>query len=499
MIDVSGLSLLEQRRIRSRVSSPTTLWVKPLKFRNNVATFYDDTSHEIMLSGAAETGKTFASLCKLHYLLASTPNAIAILVKQHYSSIKISVLPTFEKIINLSSVKPALRGGQRPTHYDYPNGAALYLVGMDDGSGSKILSSGIDYAYINQAEQLALQDWEYILTRCTGRAGNTTRPQVFGDCNPSHDKHWILQRRNFSLTFYETSHMDNPTLFSDEGNMTEQGTRTIAILNGLTGVRRDRLYLNKWVSVEGLVYEDYSPSRHNLATSNILWGAQANWLFARSIDFGYRNPFVCLWFAINRESSEVYLIGQYYMTQRTINEHIKHIERISDELATRIGFRPTYEVTIADHDSDNIALLQASSIPITKANKRDIPAGIEAVTELFRTDKLFICSDSVFEIDIRLLENKQPLRIEDELMCYAWKESTDAKDIPDKRYDHAMDALRYFAVWLKSRFGSLSGNTAHIKGRISVPVIGRVPMSRATMHTIDIQNTLPPRLGLDRR
>lgn len=497
-IDISGLSLLEQRMIRNRVSTPSVLWVKPIKLRNNVATFYNDSAHEIMLSGASETGKTFASLCKIHNLLASTPNAIGILVKQHYSSIKISVLPTFDKVISLSSVKPILRGGQRPTHYEYANGAVLYLVGMDDGSGSKILSAGVDFAYINQAEQLALQDWEYILTRCTGRAGNTKNPQVFGDCNPSHDKHWILRRRKFTLVFYETSHMDNPTLYDDDGKITEQGEHTIAILNGLTGIRRDRLYLNKWVSVEGIVYEDYAPSKHNIQTSSIVWGAPANWLFARSIDFGYRNPFVCLWFAINRESAEVYLIGQYYMTQRTITEHIKHIEKISEALIQRVGFRPNYEVTIADHDSDNIALLQASSIPITKANKRDIPAGIEAVTELFRTDKLFICSDSLFEVDIKLLEDKQPLRVEDELLCYAWKQSTDAKDIPDKRYDHSMDALRYFAVWLKSRFGNLTGNLAQIRGRISIPVIGRVPMSRASVNTINIQNTLPPRLGLKR-
>src|SRR5207237_829593 len=107
-----------------------------------------------------------------------------------------------------------------------------WLVGLDNPGD--VLSSEHDYIYVNQAEELARTEWETLLTRATGRAGNVPRPLVFGDANPGPPSHWILQReRAGRLIKLDTTHRDNPTLYDEDGNLTEQGERTMRVLDSL--------------------------------------------------------------------------------------------------------------------------------------------------------------------------------------------------------------------------------------------------------------------------
>jgi hypothetical protein len=51
-------------------------------------------------------------------------------------------------------------------------------------------------------EEIRLDDYEKLVGRATGRAGNAPYPQVMGDCNPDAPTHWILNRprlRRFKL------------------------------------------------------------------------------------------------------------------------------------------------------------------------------------------------------------------------------------------------------------------------------------------------------------
>ena len=245
------------------------------------------TQHEWMLAGPAETGKTFAALWRLDAIMRATPKEQGALVRKVAADIGPTVLATFRRVLALSGSGAKAYGGEKPEWYDYPNGARLYVGGMD--RPGKVLSGERGVVYVNQAEELALEDWETLTTRVTGRGARTATPMIFGDCNPGPEYHWIKNRP--TLRVLESRHEDNPTLYDERGELTEQGRRSMAILDALTGLRYKRLRLGLWVGAEGQVYEEFDPAVHVIDSFPI----PESWPRYRSIDFGYANPFSCSW------------------------------------------------------------------------------------------------------------------------------------------------------------------------------------------------------------
>lgn len=437
-------------------------------FVGNLQALWETKSHEVIVSGPYETGKTFAALSKLHALLCLFPKSNALMVRKTRNSILTSAVVTYErKVLPYPPGDPRCPihkyGGERPEFYMYPNGSRLTVGGLDDAD--KYLSAEYDFIYVNQAEEIPLDSWEKLVGRATGRAGNAPYTQVFGDCNPGPPNHWIKGRS--SLQLLETRHEDNPSLY-DGQNWTEQGKRTIAILDGLTGLRYKRGRLGLWVGVEGVVYE-FDSTVHQTPRFEI----PDDWQRIRVIDFGYVNPFVCLWIAIDGDG-RMYLYHELYMTQRTVARHMADIHLYSR------GER--YIATISDHDAEDRATLSQKTIvddpllvkrltdagfpangmrqvvlpgiPTSPADKR-VTVGIEKVQERLKKQgdgkpRLFVMEDSLIEVDETLKDTYKPYSTQDEFSVYAYPEGKDGKPVkeePVKVYDHGMDALRYGVMW----------------------------------------------------
>lgn len=406
--------------------------------------FWRSKDPEIILSGPYETGKTIASLNKLHCLLCKYSGSQALMVRKTYKSLISSVVVSYEKkVLPFPPGHPKCLvikyGGEHPEWYDYPNGSRLYLGGMD--KPDKFLSAEFDFIYVNQAEELKLDDWEKLSGRATGRAGNAPYPQVMADCNPGPPHHWIKQRPQIKL--FKSTHKDNPTLYNPlTGEITEQGKRTMAKLNALTGVRLKRGRDGLWVGAEGQVYEDWDENIHMLAPFEI----PRAWKRYRAIDFGYRNPFVCGWWAAD-EDGRLYLYRQLYMTGRTVKVHAQEINRLSGT--------EKYEVTLADHDASDRATLEENGI-VTVPAKKDIKLGIERVQERLKVQgdgrpRLYILRDSLAEVDKYLEENYKPICTEQEFSNYVYPETTAKKaeyEEPIDRDNHGMDMIRYMVMYL---------------------------------------------------
>lgn len=234
---------------------------------------WQSKAHEVMIAGPAETGKTWAACQKLDALLWRFHGSQAVMVRKTQTSLFTTVLQTYRKIAGESS-GIVYYGGNKPEWADYPNGSRLFFGGMDNPG--KALSSERDFIYVNQAEELNLDDWEVLTTRCTGRAGNSPYPQIMGDCNPGPPHHWIINRP--SIVRFESRHEDNPTLFDDAGNITPQGVRSIGILDLLTGARKQRLRYGKWVQAEGAVYEGWDTALHLITQKDLADAGMPLWL-----------------------------------------------------------------------------------------------------------------------------------------------------------------------------------------------------------------------------
>jgi len=416
-------------------------------------TFYGGASetwgykgHEYILSGPYETGKTLANLYKLNALLWLYPRSRAVITRNTYASLLSTAVVTYEEKVlgfNLDAPNSPIKkyGGTRPTHYEYGNGSHLLLVGLD--KPQKLLSGEFDFILFVQLEETPLNAYELALGRCTGRAGNAPYPQVMSDCNPGHPEHWILKREQ--LKMFEQLHIHNPALFDQRKKQwTVQGERTRQILSGLTGLRHKRGYLGQWAGAEGAVYEDYRRERHVIDPFDI----PKSWRRIRVVDFGYTNPFVCQWWAIDPDG-RLYLYREIYMSQRLVSDHAQQIKTLSQ------GERIDYTVT--DHDPENAATLNRHGIPTGNVDKTvSIESGIELVQLRLRDvgdgkPRIFFMEGATVEIDRVLVEANRPTSTIQEIASYSYPEGVDGKpnkEQPIKDNDHGMDAMRYAIVTL---------------------------------------------------
>lgn len=393
-----------------------------------------------MLSGPAETGKTVAALWLLDSLLSSTAKANAALVRKVAADVGPTVLLTYKRILEASKSGAVPFGGEKPEWYTYPNGAKLYIGGMD--RPGKVLSGERDWIYVNQAEELSLEDWETLSTRCTGRGAVTDHPMLFGDCNPGGQSHWILKRE--SLRKFYSRHEDNPTLFDEGGNLTEQGVRSMAVLDNLTGVRKLRLRKGIWAAAEGMVYEDVWDASNNICDR---FDIPAEWPRYWAVDFGFTNPFTWAAYATD-EDGRLFKYKEIYFTQRLVEDHAKQILEVT-------AGDPLPQAFICDHDAEGRATLEKHTGVSTTAARKAVTDGIQHVAARYKKAgdgraRFFHMRDSLVERDPKLEEKKKPFCSEDEIESYIWDTSNSRKkgEEPVKENDHGMDRDRYMVAHL---------------------------------------------------
>jgi hypothetical protein len=212
----------------------------------------------------------------------------------------------------------------------------------------------------------------------------------------------------------------------------------MARLDALTGVRYLRLRKGIWAGAEGMVYDDFDQQIHVIDPFPI----PADWRRVRSIDFGFTNPFVCQWWALDGDG-RLHLYREIYATHRIVSDWAADIHRLS------AGDPPCD--TVSDHDAEDRATLLNAGIQTYPARK-SVKPGIEAVqTRLRRAGdgrpRLFIHRGCrVGSADTYLQEARKPTCTLDEFDGYVWARPTDgraAKEEPVKLNDHGMDAMRY--------------------------------------------------------
>jgi PBSX family phage terminase large subunit len=400
---------------------------------------------EVLIVGAAGTGKTLACLWKVHSLALKYPGMRALITRKTLASLTGSALVSFAEQV-LGSVPDSFGvttfGGSkfRPAEYHYPNGSRIVVGGMD--KASKIMSAEYDVIYVNESTELDENDWESLTTRL--RHGAMPYQQIIGDCNPGPPTHWLKRRADAGrLTLLTSVHEDNPALWDQAAERwTASGQRYIERLNRLTGVRYQRLRLGQWAAAEGLVYDGWDRAVHVVEPFVI----PQTWPRFWAIDFGYTNPFVCLWLALDPDG-RLYVYRQYERTQRLVTDHAAALLRLH-------GGEPKPFAVVVDHDAEDRATFErATGIPTAGARKA-IGAGIEVVANRLAVQgdgkpRLMVFRDCLVEPDPALREAGKPIGLEEEIARYVWDDrpAVAQKDkLPVKMDDHAVDTLRYACV-----------------------------------------------------
>lgn len=401
---------------------------------------------EVLYEGPAGTGKSYACLWKVHMAMLKYPGARALMVRKTGASLTASGLVTFRRgILETGAYGVTFFGGSKadPAEFRYPNGSRIIVGGMD--TPTKIMSAEYDLAYVQEATEISENDWEHITTRL--RFGVMPYQQLIADCNPAAPTHWLNQRCNLGLTTrFGSRHEDNPTLYDRAtGTWTEFGRNYMAILDALTGVRKDRLRYGKWVAAEGQVYESWNPKVHVVKREDYADVLSQAWHFGTA-DWGYTNAGVLQAWAVDYDG-RLFLDREWYMTRKSVEGWwIPRAVQLSNDLDIR-------EWVCDPSEPAFIAQFNAAGLNATQATN-DILPGIGAVQNRLsgpNGTRLFILEDALMERDELLVNLKQPWATVQEIPQYVWAKNVGGETLKDKPVDafnHGLDALRYAVAHL---------------------------------------------------
>jgi PBSX family phage terminase large subunit len=420
---------------------------------------------ELLYAGPAGTGKSKCLLEKLHAVALKYPGMRGLIVRKTLASLGSTALVTFEEHVakeHLANGDVQWFGGsaKEAACYRYKNGSRIVVGGMD--KSMKIMSSEYDIVYVQESTELTEEDWEAITTRL--RNGKMPYQQIIADANPDVPHHWLKIRCDTGKTHHIRSrHEDNPILFHQNpdgttGGLTPVGEAYMSKLDALTGVRYMRLRKGIWCAAEGLVYEEYDPNIHVRRPMRI---PPISWTRYITVDFGYTNPMVVQFWAED-EDGRLYLYKELYATKTTVEDMAPKIKE-----AMNLKKEPRPRMIICDHDAEGRAVLEKHLGMSTKAAKKTVEDGIQAVkmrlkpSETDGKPRLFLCEGALVEADKDLQDRKKPTCTQEEIVGYIWDRGTTKaqldgkppKEQPVKEDDHGMDAMRYMVAErdLKSR------------------------------------------------
>ncbi len=292
----------------------------------------------------------------------------------------------------------------------------FYLFGGYDEKSASLIQ-GITFAGV-LLDEVALMPRSFVEQACARCSVEGSR--LWFNCNPEGPQHWfyrewILKKEQRNVLYLHFTMEDNPSLSEDIKRRYR---------NSYTGTFYRRFILGEWTQAQGLVY-DFFDRRSDCAPPPV--GACEKYIV--SIDYGTANPASFgLW---GRLGDTWYRVDEYYYASRREGRQKTDAEYVEDLLGLLDGRRP--ETIIVDPSAASfIEALRRTGLPVQKADN-DVLSGIRITAGMLKEKKIVLCTNC-----------EDCLR---EMELYCWDDRV-GKEAPRKEHDHAMDEMRYFAVYL---------------------------------------------------
>jgi hypothetical protein len=159
----------------------------------------------------------------------------------------------------------------------------------------------------------------------------------------------------------------------------------------------------------------------------------------RSLDFGFANPFVCLWIQVDSDGV-VRVIDEYVRSRATIDVHAAELKTRTPGGESRVIMTFCDPAGAGANDvTGTSAVRELRSLGINVRYRRSgITEGIESVRRAIRAG----------DGKSRFVVSPRCARLIEALTCYHYPDSPAIDELPfkDGVYDHPIDALRYFFV-----------------------------------------------------
>lgn len=192
--------------------------------------------------------------------------------------------------------------------------------------------------------------------------------------------------------------------------------------------------LCKRPSRENVVFDEFDADVHVGAVDYDL-----NLPLYRSLDFGFVNPFVCLWIQVD-QAGVVRVIDEYVRSRATIDIHAAAIKSRTPAPQERVAATFCDPAGGGVNDvtgTSAIRELRALGIAV-RSRSSGILEGIELIRRAIRAG----------DGKSRLIISPKCPRLIEAMECYHYRDSGAPGELPfkDGLYDHPIDALRYFFI-----------------------------------------------------
>jgi PBSX family phage terminase large subunit len=289
--------------------------------------------------------------------------------------------------------------------YVYTFNAEILFATLE--SESRVRGPNFDWGWVDELDYLADRTvWRAL----KGAVRSGGAPQLFATTTPKGKRivydEWIVEKTP-AHSLYKATTYDNPFIDADD------------YVSGLrySGRFAEQEINAAFVSFDGLVYEAFDRERHVQSVDT------EGWRTLLTVDVGSRNPTAILTVRVASDE-RVHVETEVYRRGMSSTDIIGKIEEEADRTdPDMIYIDPSAAGYIKD--------LQRDGYPVVKANN-DVIEGIGRVTDLL---------EHGFTIDPSCVNTIA------EFETYRYPEgSRSESDKPIKESDHALDALRYFAL-----------------------------------------------------
>ena len=308
------------------------------------------------------------------------------------------------------------------------NKSKAYLPG-----GGEIISMSADSGrkkYQGIAAKLCWLDEEHpldIFEECLLRIIDT-KGQILLSMTPLLGLTWpndlfiLNESTSDSFRYHKISGLDNPWVSS---------VKMRKAVNHLSEEAQSSRLFGDFTNQTGLVYPEFDRRTHVIEPFKI----PDHWLRYRTIDFGVVNPFAALCVAVDPNDDILYVVDEYFQTEKTTiyNGH---------EVVRRFKEYEPFEHTFCDPESKDGRLLLARhcGIPNKPAPKH---IGVINTINLVKSK---LAPDA--EGNPHLMVFSHCKNLIKEFRLYSWAKNSRGKDQVKKADDHGLDALRYLVAAL---------------------------------------------------
>jgi hypothetical protein len=329
------------------------------------------------------------------------------------------------------------------------NGSVIELKGAENPDGLR----GVKIRGMVIDEIASIRNWDWLWSEVLRATLTDYQAPVLFISTPKGYNHFHLlyelgQKTDDSYKSWRFTSYDNPYIPKEE------------IDHAKTELTEDTFaqeFLADFRKHTGLVYKEFEREVHVVEPFDIPdGGGQGRY---RGCDFGSTNPTAVLWIWVDNDDNW-FIYDEYYQTGQTIDYHAGVINSKSTRPITATYGDPSGAQWIQEFAQRGIYITPATKEVGTNFNSW-VRFGIEKVAERLKRvpghtvpnvqmlsqvssnesglPRLFIFSGCVATIK--------------EFEIYRWKEKSvtqaqdlNEPDVPEKANDHALDALRYFAV-----------------------------------------------------